>query len=211
MLLQSPCLNQYSELAKVVALIKSDNLVILPTDTLYALSASALSEVAVQKVFDFKKRAIEKSLPVLVSSIEEASHYCHFNELSMKVAKLFWPGSVTLLLESKGMLASGISSNNKVAMRMPNHKVLLNIIESIGHPIIGTSANIAGELYINDTEIMKRKFGNSIYIMKSDHNFCDKPSTIIDCSEGVIQCLREGVVARDVILNLMSEHEIEES
>ena len=190
-----------SEKKRIVKTIQENKPIILPTDTLYALSASAISENAVAEVFNIKKRSEGKALPVLVSSTLEAAKYFCFNELAINLAKLFWPGPMTLILESKGFLAKNISGTNKIAVRMPNHKILLDIIEEVGHPITGTSANISGEQYVHNIEIIREKFGDSIDILQDNEIADSEPSTIVDCTSKEIQLIREGVIkSQDIML-----------
>lgn len=71
----------------VVGALSRGEPVILPTDTLFALSVDATSEKAVSNLFEIKGRELEKALPVFVSSFEQAEKFFEFNDLAMKLAK----------------------------------------------------------------------------------------------------------------------------
>ena len=145
------------------ALPISGKLVILKTDTLYALSCDASNEDAVQKIFALKNREFGKALPILVSDIEQGEIYAEFNDLARRLESAFWPGPLTLILPSRGLLPSVVDGGaGTLALRAPNHPHILKLIKSLGHPIIGTSANISGSHDIIALDDIIKYFGTSV-------------------------------------------------
>ncbi|WHQ46720.1 MAG: threonylcarbamoyl-AMP synthase [Candidatus Midichloria sp.] len=174
--------------------------VILPTDTLFALSVDATSEKAVSNLFKIKGRKLERALPVFVGSFEQAEKFFEFNDLAMKLAKKFWPGPLTLILKLKGRLAKNLSWSEKIAVRMPNSPLVIEVINNFSKPITGTSANLAGNDDIFDYQELVLTFKEKVPIIVSGEIQKNaKPSTIIDCSNNTVQFLRIGSISKDNI------------
>ncbi|MDJ1305855.1 MAG: threonylcarbamoyl-AMP synthase [Candidatus Midichloria sp.] len=189
----------------VVSALSRAEPVILPTDTLFALSVNATSEKAVSNLFEIKSRKLEKALPVFVSSFEQAEEFFEFNDLAMKLAKKFWPGPLTLILKLKGKLAKNLSISEKIAVRMPSSSLIMEIINNFGKPITGTSANPSGNNDIFDYQELLLTFKDKVpIIVNGEIQKNAKPSTVIDCSNNTVQFLRVGSISEDSILRLIS-------
>lgn len=118
-----------------------------PTETVYGLGANALDADAVARVNAIKDRAASKPLAVLVSSIDMARTLTSaWPPEAQLLAQALWPGPLTLILPGAdpivGIVASG---SGAIGLRMPDHSLTLNLIDRFGSPIVGTSANRAGE------------------------------------------------------------------
>jgi L-threonylcarbamoyladenylate synthase len=81
--------------------LKDGQLIIYPTDTLYALGADIYNETAVRKVFDIKQRPYSVALPIAVSSIKAIETIAYMNEAARKISKRFLPGTLTIILKKK--------------------------------------------------------------------------------------------------------------
>ena len=186
---------------EIIAVLDSSFPVILPTDTLYSISVDSTSEAAVHNLFQLKKRNFNKAIPIFVNSIEQASEYFELTDIAHKLTKSFWPGALTLILNSKNKLAKNLSTTNKVAVRMPNQQLVLEVIKQFGKPITGTSANISGTSNIFDYNKLVEIFQNKVpIIIKEDMDTDAKPSTIVDCTGRDVQILRIGGISSKKII-----------
>ena len=194
----------------VIAALSSSYPVILPTDTLYSLSVDATSKIAVNELFQLKERASSKAIPVFVNSIEQTLEYFELTNIAHKLAENFWPGALTLILNSKSKLVKNLSTTNKLAVRMPAHKLVLEVIKQFGKPITGTSANISGASNIFDYDILLKTFQGKVpMIIRGNINKTAKPSTIVDCSGSDLKILRIGAIPNEKILrfnNTIKKH-----
>jgi L-threonylcarbamoyladenylate synthase len=131
---------------QLAATLLSENEVIgLPTETVYGLAGNALQQYAVVKIFNAKNRPFFNPLIVHVKSIEAIEAYAFVDDLSLKLAKAFMPGSLTLLLPKKNSIPDIVTAgSDKVAIRIPNHPLALQLLHQINFPLAAPSANVFG-------------------------------------------------------------------
>ncbi|MBN1637563.1 MAG: threonylcarbamoyl-AMP synthase, partial [Ignavibacteriales bacterium] len=133
---------------KAAELIKDGELVAFPTETVYGLGADAFNPIAVAKIFEVKKRPSFNPLIVHISKKKQLYEICNFrSEVIEKLIYKFWPGPLTLVLQKKDIIPNIVTAgNDTVAIRMPNHKVALDLISYTKTSIAAPSANIFGRL-----------------------------------------------------------------
>jgi L-threonylcarbamoyladenylate synthase len=126
--------------------IQRGNVIAIPTDTFYGLSADPFNLSAVERVFQVKGRAETKALPILVNSIEQAVTLMRdVPDPFLVLAHKFWPGALTLVVEATHRLPLKVTGNTaRVALRWADSRVVTALIEAAGGPITGTSANLSG-------------------------------------------------------------------
>ncbi|MEI6265647.1 MAG: L-threonylcarbamoyladenylate synthase [Sphingobacteriia bacterium] len=139
-----------TDLQKAVALLNANELVAIPTETVYGLAGNALSEVAVSKIYAAKNRPSFNPLILHVKNIDEINRYAEADIHSLIIAKVLMPGPITLLLPKKNTVPDiTTAGSNKVAIRIPNHPLTLALLEQIDFPLAAPSANPSG--YISPT------------------------------------------------------------
>jgi len=133
-------------------LLKSGQLIGIPTETVYGLAAHAFSEPALINVFKAKNRPYFDPLIVHVSSMERLHDIAEITDERLKaLAQHFWPGPLTLLLPKKKNIPDLITSGlPRVGVRIPNHPMVLELLNKIDFPVAAPSANPFG--YISPTE-----------------------------------------------------------
>ena len=166
---------------KAIHALTKDEVVAIPTETVYGLSANAYSEKAVKKVFDLKKRPLYNPLIVHIkgaSSLTEVAQ--NIPDIAYKLAEIFWPGPLTLLLEKQAHVSDLVTSGKKtVAVRVPDHPLTLELLENLPFPLVAPSANIFGSISPTCTEHVSNYFGNSIDILEGGECRKGIESTII--------------------------------
>jgi L-threonylcarbamoyladenylate synthase len=140
-----------SDVTKAVDLLRQGKLVAIPTETVYGLAALASDEQAVLDVFRAKARPAFDPLIVHAGSIDVAEKLVkEFPVKARKLAALFWPGPLTLLLAKSDLIPDIITSGNPgVAIRIPDHPLTLRLLEDLGEPVAAPSANPFG--YVSPT------------------------------------------------------------
>jgi L-threonylcarbamoyladenylate synthase len=131
-------------LAKIA--LQRDELVVLPTDTVYGIAANAFSHKGVKALLDAKGRTAQSPPPVLISSMNQLDALTEFvPEIARKLANTFWPGALTMILKAQPSLQWDLGeTRGTVALRMPDHKIALALLEETG-PLAVSSANLTGE------------------------------------------------------------------
>lgn len=179
---------------EVIKLLRSGNIVVMPTDTLYGLVGSALIPQTVEKIYDLRRRAKDKPMIILIFSIKDIEKFdiSLTNEQSEFLRRV-WPNPVSVVLtcDSKKFLYLH-RGNNSLAFRMPKDKNLIKILKQTG-PLVAPSANIEGEKPAENINEAKRYFGNNVAFYVDAGELKSQPSTVISLGEtGEITVLREG-------------------
>jgi len=190
------------QLKRAIELLRNGQLVVYPTDTLYALGADAYNEDAIEAVFRLKRRPRSLPLPVAVGTIEQIKLIAVLTPLAKKIITHFLPGSVTIVVESKQVLPDILTANKRtIAIRIPKDMIALELVKMFG-PLTVTSANIHKEKTpgsVHEIQTIFSPMDVSYYI--DDGPRCGRPSTIIDCTSDHPKILREGSISLDEIVS----------
>jgi L-threonylcarbamoyladenylate synthase len=186
-------INSDIEIAKKI--LQADELVAIPTETVYGLAANAFSEIAVQKIFALKQRPAFNPLIVHIGSITDLDLIAtNIPPLAMELATAFWPGPLTLLLEKKDIISACVTAGKStVAVRIPNHPLTLKLLAQLQFPIAAPSANPFMSISPTKPEHVKQYFdGKLAYIL--DGGTCENgiESTIIGFTNNRAVLYREG-------------------
>ncbi len=132
---------------KAVELLRNDNIVGMPTETVYGLAGNALSELSVKRIFEAKGRPQDNPLIVHISEFSEIYELVSdVPEIAKKLAEKFWPGPLTMILPKSEKVPSCVTAGlDSVAVRCPSHIVARSLIKYSGLPIAAPSANISGK------------------------------------------------------------------
>lgn len=184
-------------LREAIEILNNGGVIIFPTDTAYGIGCRMDNEDAVRRLFEIRKRSQTKSVPVLVNSIEMAQYYTLpiSQEVEEKLIKPHWPGGLTIVLPSRVEKVPPLvrGGGNTIGIRMPNHKVPLELIKGTGVPILAPSANFSGgETPFSFSSIDQSLVGLVDYVIEGETG--TKPSTVVDCSVMPWKVLRLGVV-----------------
>lgn len=178
---------------KAADLIKKGRVVVIPTDTLFAVAASALDPEAVEKVYQLRGRNEKKPCIVLCGRMADLSVLkIETDEKTFLLLKKIWPNSVSVVLNCPSKNLEYLHRGNKsLAIRLPKNKKLLEFLKITG-PIIAPSANKEGGSPARNVAEAKRYFGNGVleYVAGKVGN---KPSTLVRLKNGKIETIRRGV------------------
>ena len=191
-----------NELNKVIDIIKNNGLVILPTETVYGLAASAFSDEACKKIFTAKGRAQDNPLIVHVANKEMIYDIAEKpNEIEEKLIDAFMPGPFTLILNKKDCICDTVTCSSKtVGIRMPIHPIIHKVIEDSNIPLAAPSANISGKPSGTCIDDIKNEFDGKVDLMV-DGGKCNIgiESTVVKVEDGIPVILRPGFVTEDDI------------
>jgi L-threonylcarbamoyladenylate synthase len=169
-------------------------LFVYPTETLYGLGADPFNEKALGKLYSVKQRPREMPVSIAVSSISMMKRFGEVNSNLETIAQHLLPGPVTVLLRALDDIPRNLTKDNRIGLRIPDHPIPLNIIESIG-PITATSANIHSKPAPQDIKEAMKQLGDGVDLyMDCGESKHKGPSTIVDCSESSISIIRKGVI-----------------
>jgi tRNA threonylcarbamoyl adenosine modification protein (Sua5/YciO/YrdC/YwlC family) len=180
--------------------------VAIPTDTLYALAADPVNLAAVEQIFRVKGRPDSRALPILINSIKHAAILAReLPDNFYRLAETCWPGPLTIVVDASNRLPLKVTANTgRVGLRWPNHEVVRRLIDEIGVPLTGTSANLSGSPTCESGEEVFRQLGDRIPVILDAGETQDiLPSTIVEL-RGDHWCIgRQGAVPAEVIHNAL--------
>ncbi|WP_288954805.1 L-threonylcarbamoyladenylate synthase [uncultured Polaribacter sp.] len=190
------------DIQKAVQLLSNEELVAIPTETVYGLAGNIFSEKAIKSIFSTKKRPFFNPLIVHIPSVEVLDNIVnHIPNKAKLLADAFWPGSMTLVLKKKSKIPDLITAGkDTVAVRIPNHPLTLNLLENLKFPLAAPSANPFGSISPTKPEHVARYFKNDIE-MVLDGGACTNgiESTIIGFEDDEPIIYRLGALALEEI------------
>jgi L-threonylcarbamoyladenylate synthase len=192
------------DLSKAIQGLHDGSLVVYPTDTLYALGADVFNEKAVKQVFRVKKRPLSIPLPVAVSGFDMLDEIAIVNDKARCLADVFLPGPLTLILRKKSCIPDLVTGgSDNVAVRVPGNDVALKLLSDFG-PVTVTSANIHGDKTPGVIKDIRMQFKQGDVAVYLDYGrLYGQPSTIIDVTSEKMKIIREGVVSKEQILDVI--------
>lgn len=175
--------------------------VVYPTETLYGIAAPAFDERAVDRVFEIKGRHKDMPIPLLVRDLDMLASIAEVNDTALVLAKNFWPGALTLILNEKGNLPGVITAGTgKVAVRISGHDFVKNLFNYFNQPITSTSANVSGGGDLTNSDDIQREFGTRVDLIIDSGNIPpSKGSTILDLTVNPPEILRPGDIKEEEI------------
>lgn len=190
-----------TDLFTAVQALKNGEVIIYPTDTLYALGADVYNESAVRRIFNIKKRPLSYPLSVAVATIEDVEIIAYVNETARKIMHRFLPGTLTVVLKKKPSVPDIVTSGlDNIAVRIPKNMVALDLLSRYG-PLTVTSANIHDKkpLYIIKDILMQLE--TTISICLDDGRLDGRPSTIVDLMSSQPIIIRKGLITKQQLLD----------
>ena len=189
-----------SALRHAADVLRYDGLVAFPTDTVYGVGAQVMREAAVQRLYTVKGRSTDKAIAVLVSQIADLAKVAgELTPKARRLAELFWPGPLTLVVPKHPSLPAAVSTLPTVGVRLPNHPQLRKLLELAG-PLAVTSANRSGAPNsLTAQDVLEQLAGRIELVLDGGRVTGGVPSTVVDCSLPVPRVLREGPVRREEV------------
>jgi L-threonylcarbamoyladenylate synthase len=187
-----------NQIKQAIKILNEGGIIIFPTDTAFGIGCRLDNEKAIKKLFEIRKRQENQAMPVLVSSVEMAQKYLLPIPVGVKEKLMdrFWPGGLTIILPCKKDVVPNLvrGGGGTLGVRVPDNKVILRIIESIGVPVLGPSANFGGEKTPYDILDVNKKLIRMVdFVLQGEVKY-KVASTVIDCSNDSWAVLREGAI-----------------
>ncbi|WP_270180639.1 L-threonylcarbamoyladenylate synthase [Alkalihalobacillus sp. CinArs1] len=202
----------YPQIAEAAEVLKQNEVVAFPTETVYGLGGNALSEQAVAKIFEAKGRPADNPLIVHVASRPHVEKLVP--EIPSEAAQLmdaFWPGPLTIVLRGgKGVATNVTAGLDTVAIRMPDHPVALALLEAADIPLAAPSANLSGKPSpTTAAHVIHDLTGRVAGVVDGGATGVGLESTVVDCSGDTITILRPGGITKEQLEEVVGHVEID--
>ena len=199
------------DLEMAVALLQRDQVIGIPTETVYGLAGNALKHSVVEAIYKIKNRPLLNPLIIHLPDIAQLHKYVkNIPDIAIKLAENFWPGPLTLLLPKNGIIPDIVTAGlPNVAVRIPSHPLAIQLLRKLSFPLAAPSANPFG--YISPTtaeDVKKILFGKISYIL--DGGACEKgiESTIVGFDGDIPIIYRVGAISPEAIKKIAGKVEI---
>lgn len=190
------------EIDLAVKLLKQGELVVFPTETVYALAGDARNLSALKQIFKLKRRPLTQALSVLLADYHSLDAWaCHISPLARKLARHFWPGPLTLILNKNESVLSELTAGHaKIGLRVPDHPIALALLKAFSGGLAAPSANRSGYLSPTQAEHVRQEFGDEIaLIIEGGPCAIGIESTILDVTTKIPRVLRIGAISLEQI------------
>ena len=183
-----------------VKVLKNGGLVIYPTETLYGIGADATNPDAVKKLTEYKDRPFGKPYSVVVTDQQMAEEFVELNTSAKNLYKEFLPGPLTIISKGKHKVARGVESEEgTLGIRIPDYKLVIELVKKFGKPITATSANASYKKRpYKVTDILENISGRQKdlidLIIDAGELPPNEPSTVIDTTLDDPITLRQGEI-----------------
>jgi tRNA threonylcarbamoyl adenosine modification protein (Sua5/YciO/YrdC/YwlC family) len=200
-----------------VQALAEGKVVAFPTETVYAVAASALDPVATARLLTAKRRKSgQPPLTLAVKSADDALDYVpRMSRLAQRIARRCWPGPITLvchddhpesvLTQLPQPVREAVVPSGTIGLRVPGHPVFLDVMRMLAGPIVVSSANRSGQPDSQTAAEVVRALGDDVQLVLDDgQSRFGVPSTVVKVNEKSFELLRVGVVSEQTLRRLAS-------
>lgn len=193
----SPDNPEQAHIERAVELLWRGEVVAIPTDTLYGLSADPYNLAAVASIYRIKGRPERKALPILIAEPEQARDLAsELTDVFFQLAEKFWPGALTIVVDASSRLPFKVTGHTgRIALRVPAAKIPCAVIRQFNRPVTGTSANLSGREPCHSAAEVAYQVGDQLpLILDGGETGGSLPSTVVDVRGDKWRILRDGPV-----------------
>jgi len=187
--------------------IRRGDLVAIPTDTLYCLVADPFNLSAVEKVFQAKSRAWDRSLPLFVESVEQVVDLAKgLPSRFYLLAHRYWPGPLTIIIEASACVPLKVTGNaRRLAVRQPVSTIAVRLLAQFGMPLIATSANVSGHPTCSEAHEVLGALGDHLSLILDSPILDHRTATTVDVTIPKWRLIREGAIAEEELREFLGE------
>lgn len=182
---------------QVLECLQDGGIIIYPTDTIYGIGCDIFKSKSVERITEIlgdKKK--KDAMTFICSDLSHLSDYTKpIPNNVFKTMKKTLPGPFTFILEANNSVPKLLQSKKKtVGIRVPDNNIILEIVRQLGHPILSTSVKDDDEFveYTTDPELIHELYGDLVDIVIDGGYGDNVPSTVVDCTNGDLEIIREG-------------------
>jgi len=184
-------------IAKAVEVLRNDGIVVVPTDTLYALACDIRSSKAFERISRLRKMKEGKgNFSFICNDLSHISDFTRpFNNTIFRLMKQCLPGPYSFILSANSIVPSIFKTNKKtIGIRVPDNPITRRIVQELGNPIMVTTVHDTNhwEEYVTDAAEIEAMMEQQVDLIVDGGNSELEPSTVIDCTGETPLLVREG-------------------
>ena len=180
------------DVQRIADAVRAGELVVIPTDTSYAVICDAFNATAVTSLRMAKGQVANTALPIAAGSIDTINGVARLSTLATDLVNIFWPGPLTVLTAAQESLSWNIGSrDHALAVRVPQHEIALKVLAAIG-PVVMTGAQLAEAKPVVTVEDAQAALGDAVSHYLDAGSLSGTISSVVDASSDSLRLLREG-------------------
>jgi len=178
---------------RVVETLTRGGVIAYPTDTIYGIGCDIFNKKGVRKIYQIKQRDARKPFSFICSDLSEVANYARVSNFAFKLMKRHLPGPYTFVLEAGRVVPDLLVTRQKtVGIRIPDNPIATAIVRELGHPLVTTSANLAGDEIMQDPADIEESLGKKLDLVVDGGILNSQPSTVISLVNDQPEVLRLG-------------------
>ncbi|MBT9587212.1 threonylcarbamoyl-AMP synthase [bacterium] len=183
---------RWKNVARAAEALKKGGVIVYPTDTVYGMGCDLLNKRAIERIYQYKKMPRQKPLSFICSDMTQVSEYAQVSNSAFKLMKRLLPGPFTFILQASRQVPKVmVSKQHTVGIRVPAHDVCLELVTTLGNPLVNTSASVSLEEIESNPESIQEEF-HLVDLMLTDGMLQSDVSTIIDFTGDEPVVVRQG-------------------
>jgi tRNA threonylcarbamoyl adenosine modification protein (Sua5/YciO/YrdC/YwlC family) len=172
---------------KLVKVLDQGDLIIYPTDTFYGIGCDLFNKKSIQRVYQIKRRPLKKPFSFVCADLKDISLYAQVSNYAYRIMKRLLPGPYTFILEGTRLVPKLMLTRRRtVGIRVPKNKICLDIVKSLGRPIISTSVQLDDPSVIHDT------YSSFVEVVIDGGVISYEPSTVVSLIDDNPEVIRKG-------------------
>jgi tRNA threonylcarbamoyl adenosine modification protein (Sua5/YciO/YrdC/YwlC family) len=178
---------------KVVDILKKGGVIAFPTDTYYGIGCDIMNKKAISRVHQIKQRPIGNPFSFLCSDLKNISLFAKVSNYAYKNMRRLLPGPYTFILPGSNQVPKMMLTKRKTAgIRVPDHPICQALINTLGNPIISTSATLLDGEVINEPWLIEEQFGRQLEAVIDGGLVPGHPSSVVSLIDDEPRVLRKG-------------------
>ncbi len=178
---------------EAVDALRDGEIIIYPTDSLYAFGCNALNNGAIERLCKLKGVQSEKTnLSIICRDISQVAEFAKFDNRAFKLMRDNLPGAFTFLFAASNKLPKAFKGRKTVGIRIPDNRIAQAIVDALGDPILTTSINMIDRDYSINPELMAEFYADDVAVVIDGGEGSIIPSTIVDMRSGEPEIIRSG-------------------
>ncbi len=194
MILQvNPTHPQPRHIARVADVLRSDGVIVYPTDTVYGLGCDIRSKKALDRVRRIKRIDNKRHLSFVFADLKTISQYAQVSDSDYKILRRYLPGPYTFVLKATRLVPRIVlTKRNEVGIRIPDNRICQALVAELGNPILSSSVRMPDEQLLDDPREIDNMYKGQVDLVIDGGVFLPEPSSVISLLEDEPQVLRAG-------------------
>lgn len=185
---------QPRSIQKCAEILELSGIAALPTDCCYVLAAKLENREGMEKMAKIRKIDLDHNFTLMCKNLSDISTYSKISNQHFRLLKSIFPGAFTVLLQGTKEVPKKLLNPKRstIGLRIPDFKIIQNLIEILGKPLLTCSLIVDGE-NLNEADGIREKIGKLLdLIVKAENHLCEGRTTIIDLQNDEIKVIRKG-------------------